>query len=71
MLAQAMRTFRYCKSKPLSSIESRVIASNATSSMPLNRKINRKIEFYIKNLHVIDSQKLLTNLSHSVESSKK
>ena len=70
MLAQAMRTFRFCKSRPLSAIEASVIATNATSGSPLSRKLNSKIEHYIRNFQVIDSQKILTSLSHSIEYKK-
>lgn len=67
MLAQAMRTFRFCKSSPLSKIEPSIIAANATSSSPLNRKIGRTIQQYITHMHVIDSQKILTQMSHVCE----
>lgn len=69
MLAQAMRTFKFCRSKPLSLIESLVNADSTTeaSQTILSKKNAPKVEAYVKNLRAIDNQKLLITLSRRIE----
>lgn len=69
MLAQAMRTFNFCRSKPLSLIESIVNSdsSSEASQTILTKKIASKVEAYVKNLRAIDNQKLLITLSRKIE----
>lgn len=69
MLAQAMRTFKFCRSKPLSLIESIVNSDMTTeaSQTILSKKNGPKVEAYVKNLRAIDNQKLLITLSKRIE----
>lgn len=69
MLAQAMRTFNFCRSKPLSLIESIINSdpSSEASQTILTKKNAPKVEAYVKNLRAIDNQKLLITLSRKIE----
>ncbi|XP_015785676.1 LOW QUALITY PROTEIN: rap guanine nucleotide exchange factor 4-like [Tetranychus urticae] len=72
MLSQSLRTFRFCRSKPMK-LDSLINgSSNSNYSnrgiIPSTRKAALiKIDQYIKDLKVIDNQRLLLHLSHSLE----
>lgn len=72
MIAQPLRVLRYCRSRPLKLRKSS--ESNGTSNG--GREINWKcsdlvrIDSYMKDLKVIDNQRTLSNLSHSLEHRK-
>lgn len=55
MIAQTMRTVRFCRSQPLD-IEA-----------PSTAKVSAEVEEYIGNLKVIDNQRLLTKYSYKLE----
>ncbi|KAK7066124.1 Rap guanine nucleotide exchange factor 4 [Halocaridina rubra] len=55
MLAQTLRTIRYCRSRPLA------------LELPLVPKNESEIRFYVRNLQVIDNQRRLLALSQRHE----
>ncbi|GFR58553.1 Rap guanine nucleotide exchange factor 4 [Elysia marginata] len=59
MIAQTLRTVRFCRSQPLE------LESSAETP-----KAGSDIRSYVRNLHVIDNQRILTNLSHKCEPRK-
>ncbi|GFN77937.1 rap guanine nucleotide exchange factor 4 [Plakobranchus ocellatus] len=58
MIAQTLRTVRFCRSQPLE------LESVDTP------KVGTDVRTYVRNLHVIDNQRILTNLSHKCEPRK-
>lgn len=71
MVAQTLRVFKYCKSKPLN-LES-ITLTNVNQSTTLTPQFKNsllKIDSYIRDLKVIDNQKVLNQLSHRIEHRK-
>ncbi|KAG9508917.1 Rap guanine nucleotide exchange factor 4 [Fragariocoptes setiger] len=60
MIAQTLRTIRYCKSRPM-----RLHPSQCKTKTSL-----RSIEMFFRDLKVIDNQRTLSQLSHSLEHRK-
>ena len=71
MVAQTLRVFKYCKSKPLN-LEHIVLANTSTSTAltPQFKSALLKIDSYIRDLKVIDNQRVLNQLSHRIEHRK-
>ncbi|XP_064614683.1 rap guanine nucleotide exchange factor 4-like [Liolophura sinensis] len=55
MIAQTMRTVRFCRSQPLD------------LEYPPSTKPSSDVSSYVRNLQVIDNQRILTQLSHKLE----
>ncbi|XP_064648532.1 rap guanine nucleotide exchange factor 4-like [Lineus longissimus] len=55
MIAQTLRTIRYCRSTPL-----RIDAPTSVKNM-------QEVKNYVRNFHVIDNQRVFTQLSHKLE----
>jgi hypothetical protein len=73
MIAQTLRIFRYCRSKPLKLDDSNLSMDgniNMLNVSPSKKASLLKIDRYIKDLNVIDNQRLLNHLSHSLEHRK-
>ncbi|TSS48072.1 Rap guanine nucleotide exchange factor 3 [Bagarius yarrelli] len=79
MIARTMKIIQYCRSQtyvPLSSqtsfkervfLESAAIHASTESEQSLTLRSVTRVEHYIQNLHVIDNQKKLTQLSRAIE----
>ncbi|KAI8785990.1 rap guanine nucleotide exchange factor 4 [Biomphalaria glabrata] len=61
MIAQTLRTVRFCK-------QNHVVISEPASSESI--KTTAEIKSYVRNLQVIDNQRILTNFSHKCEPRK-
>lgn len=73
MVAQTLRVIKYCKSKPLSLENIALTNSSASSSTTLTPQFKNallKIDTYIRDLKVIDNQRVLNQLSHRIEHRK-
>lgn len=60
MVAQSLRTIRYCKSRAM---------KLDPSSLKFKGAI-RNIEFFFRDLKIIDNQRTLTQMSHQLENRK-
>lgn len=72
MVAQTVRVIKFCRSKPLY-LERITISGSSTQNNALTqqRKNNLiKIDAYIRDLKVIDNQRILNQLSHRLEHRK-
>nr|XP_053629389.1 rap guanine nucleotide exchange factor 4-like isoform X3 [Cherax quadricarinatus] len=65
MLAQTLRTIRYCRSRPLVRASS-IVTGNALEAPPVPKNEN-EIRVYVRNLQVIDNQRRLLALSQRYE----
>lgn len=63
MISLNLRTLRYCRSRPFSALESLATASSA----PIKKASAPRVEAYIRDLKVIDNQRLLTQYSYAIE----
>lgn len=60
MVAQTLRTIRYCKSRPM----------KLDSSACKFKGSIRSIELFFRDLKIIDNQRTLTQMSHQLEHRK-
>jgi hypothetical protein len=72
MVAQTLRVIKFCRSKPLNleriSISGFGSQNNTLTQQRKNNLI--KIDAYIRDLEVIDNQRILNQLSHRLEHRK-
>ncbi|RWS21385.1 cAMP-dependent rap1 guanine-nucleotide exchange factor-like protein, partial [Leptotrombidium deliense] len=70
MISQTLRIIRYCRGRPMKLEIPNKAGSSFTSNSPSKKQLSVKLEQYIKELKVIDNQRLLTQYSHSLEHRK-
>lgn len=70
MVAQTLRVIKYCKSKPLSLENVTLTKTTSTTLTPQFKEKLLKIDTYIRDLKVIDNQRILNQLSHRIEHRK-
>ncbi|RWS06253.1 rap guanine nucleotide exchange factor 4-like protein, partial [Dinothrombium tinctorium] len=73
MISQTLRIIRYCRSRPMKlEIQTKNVgnAITSSSSSPSKKQLSMKIHQYIRELKVIDNQRLLTQYSHALEHRK-